>query len=145
MQRDQKFKRQLERLWPPYFEMCVEFWSFTTLWKSKPLMMNIIWCYLIVWVRNKEKKYSNAKEKKYWFTKTMHHVTIWWKMMVKLNELYFDLLFHLSYTPDLTTSDYWLFADLPKNAQLKEVKLQKWLPKLKPIFKTKANCYKKKV
>ena len=33
-------------------------------------------------------------------------------MMAKLQDLHFELLPHSPYSPDLATSDYWLFADL---------------------------------
>ena len=36
------------------------------------------------------------------------------KTMAKLNELGFELLPHPPYSPDLSPSDYWLFADLKK-------------------------------
>ena len=36
------------------------------------------------------------------------------KTMVKLNELHFELLHHPAYSPDLASSDYWLFEDLKK-------------------------------
>ncbi|KAM8718589.1 hypothetical protein ACLKA7_001318 [Drosophila subpalustris] len=36
------------------------------------------------------------------------------KTMAKLNELGFELLPHPPYSPDLASSDYWLFADLKK-------------------------------
>ena len=39
------------------------------------------------------------------------------KTMVKLNELSFELLLHPPYSPDLASSDYWLFADLKKLLQ----------------------------
>ena len=39
------------------------------------------------------------------------------KMMVKLNELSFELLPHPPYSPDLAPSDYWLFADLKEMPQ----------------------------
>ena len=35
----------------------------------------------------------------------------------KLHELHFELLPHPPYSPDLAPSDYWLFADLKKNAR----------------------------
>ena len=34
--------------------------------------------------------------------------------MAKLHELHFILLPHPSYSPDLASSDYWLFADLKR-------------------------------
>ena len=36
------------------------------------------------------------------------------KTMVKMNELSFELLPHQPHSPDLTPSDYWLFAGLEK-------------------------------
>ena len=39
------------------------------------------------------------------------------KTMVKLNELSFDLLPHLPYSPDLAYNDYWLLTDLKKILQ----------------------------
>ena len=39
------------------------------------------------------------------------------KTMVKLNELRSELLPHPPYSPGLTPSDYWLFADLKKMLQ----------------------------
>ena len=37
--------------------------------------------------------------------------------MVKLNELSFELLPHLPYSPDMAPIDYWLFPDLKKMLQ----------------------------
>ena len=37
--------------------------------------------------------------------------------MAKLHELHFKLLLHPPYSPDLTPSNYWLFADLKKMLQ----------------------------
>ena len=39
------------------------------------------------------------------------------KTMTKFNELGFQLLPHPPYSPDLASSDYWLFADLKKMLQ----------------------------
>ena len=39
------------------------------------------------------------------------------KTMVKLNEFSFELLPHPPYSPDLTSSDYWLFTNLKKMLQ----------------------------
>ena len=41
--------------------------------------------------------------------------------MVKLNELRFELLPHPPYSPDLATSDYWLFADIKKLIETKDL------------------------
>ena len=37
--------------------------------------------------------------------------------MAKLYELHFELVSHPPYSPDLTLSDYWLFADLKRMHQ----------------------------
>ena len=37
--------------------------------------------------------------------------------MAKLYELLFELLSHPPYSPDLASSDYWLFADLKRMLQ----------------------------
>ena len=39
--------------------------------------------------------------------------------MAKLHELHFELLLHPPYSPDLTPSEYWLFADLKRMLQRK--------------------------
>ena len=39
--------------------------------------------------------------------------------MAKLHELHFELLLHPPYSPDLTPSNYWLFADLKRMLQEK--------------------------
>ena len=38
-------------------------------------------------------------------------------MMAKLPELHFKLLLHTPYSPNLASSDYWLFADLKRMLQ----------------------------
>ena len=38
-------------------------------------------------------------------------------MMTKLHDLHFELFLHPPYSPDLTPSDYWLFADLKRMLQ----------------------------
>ena len=35
------------------------------------------------------------------------------------NELHFELLLHPPYSPDLTPSDYWIFADLKRMLKVK--------------------------
>ena len=42
------------------------------------------------------------------------------KTIIKLNELHFELLPCPLYSPDLATSDYWLFADIKKMLQGKK-------------------------
>ena len=67
------------------------------------------------------------------------------KTMAKLNELSFELLPHQSYSPDLTPSDYWLFADLKKFSRERNLaRLKKWLPKQRPILRAKTNHFTKK-
>ena len=41
--------------------------------------------------------------------------------MAKLHELYFELLLHPFYSPDLPPSDYWLFVDLKRMLQGKRL------------------------
>ena len=41
--------------------------------------------------------------------------------MAKLDELHFELLPHLPYSPNLAPSDYWLFADLKRMLQRKRL------------------------
>ena len=38
-------------------------------------------------------------------------------MMAKLHELFFELLSHPPYSPDLAPSNYWLFADFKRMLQ----------------------------
>ena len=45
--------------------------------------------------------------------------------MVKLNECSFEFLPHPLYSPDLSLSDYWLFADLKKMLQRKRFDFRK--------------------
>ena len=56
------------------------------------------------------------KIKKCSFTKTMHCITNH-ATMAELHELHFELLPHLFYYPDLSPSDYWLFANLKRILQ----------------------------
>ncbi len=39
------------------------------------------------------------------------------KTMAKLNEFCFSLVLHPPYSPDLASSNYWIFADLKKMLQ----------------------------
>lgn len=60
------------------------------------------------------------------------------KMTLKLNELYFEWLRHPAYSPDLVSSDYWLFADLKKILQRKKFgAMKKLLLNLKPVAHVK--------
>jgi len=43
------------------------------------------------------------------------------KTMTKLHELDFELLPHPPYSPNFAPRDYWLFADLKKNARRLEI------------------------
>ena len=47
----------------------------------------------------------------------MHRVHNSIAMMVKLHELHLDLLLHQLHSPNLASSDYWLFADLKRMLQ----------------------------
>lgn len=54
------------------------------------------------------------------------------KTVAKFNKLGFDLLPHFPYSPGLSSSYYWLFADLKKCSREKNLaKMRSSLPKLK--------------
>ena len=67
------------------------------------------------------------------------------KKMVKLNELSFELLPHPSCSPDLTPSDYWLFADLKKLLQVKRFGFNKEvIAETEAYFESKDESFHKK-
>ena len=77
-------------------------------------------CYIALLVRLKEEidqKRPQRKKKKVLFHKDKApcHKSI--ATMTKLHELYFELLPHPPYSPDLAPSDYWLFADVKRMLQ----------------------------
>ena len=62
------------------------------------------------------------------------------KAMVKLNELSFEFLPYPPYSPDLTPSEYFLFANLQKWSKERDLALmKKWLLKIMPILIAKTN------
>lgn len=66
------------------------------------------------------KKRPQMQEKKILFHQDDAPCHISMETMVKLNELRFQLLDHPAFSPDLSPSDYWLFADLEKMLQGKK-------------------------
>ena len=67
------------------------------------------------------------------------------KMMVKLNELSFELLPHPPYSPDLVRSDYWLFPNLKKMLQGKRfVSNEEVIDKTEAYFESKDDSFYKK-
>ena len=65
--------------------------------------------------------------------------------IVKLNELSFELLPHLPYSPDLASSDYWLFADLKKMLQGKRFSSnEKVIAETEAYFEGKDKSFYKK-
>ena len=58
--------------------------------------------------------------KKCSFTKAVHCCKLI-ALMAKLQELHFELFPHQPYSPDLASSDYWLFADLKRMLQGKRL------------------------
>ena len=67
------------------------------------------------------------------------------KTMVKLNELSFELLPHLPYSPDLAPNDYCLFADLKKMLQVKRFgSNEEVLAKTVAYFESKDESFYKK-
>ena len=68
------------------------------------------------------------------------------KTMVKLNELSFELLPYSPYSPYLSPSDYWLFADLKSCSRERDLApIKDWLSKLRPILRVKTKHSTKKV
>ena len=64
------------------------------------------------------KNYHKWRRKKYSFTKkdsALCHELI--AIMAKLHKLHFELLLHPPYSPDLTSSHYWLFTDCKRMFQ----------------------------
>ena len=92
VQSDQKLNSGLARLWHPYFGTRMVFCSSTIFRKVNPLTATIIWHCWVDWTQKSRK-------------------------IVELNELSFELLLYPPYSPDLSPSDYWLFADLKKMLQ----------------------------
>ena len=66
------------------------------------------------------------------------------KSMVKLNELSFELLPRPPYSPDLATSDYWLFADEKKMLEGKRFcSNEEVIAKNEPYFKSQDESFYK--
>ena len=62
------------------------------------------------------------------------------KTIVWLKELSFELLPHPPYSPDMSPSDYWLFANLKKCSRERDLAaVKKGLPTLRPILRAKTN------
>ena len=65
-------------------------------------------------------------------------------MMAKLHELHFELLLHLSYSPNLAPSNYWLFADLKRMLQGKRLNSnEEVILDTEAYFEAKDKFYKK--
>ena len=63
----------------------------------------------------------------------------------KLHELYFELLSHPPYSPDLTPSDYWLFADPKRMLQGKWYgSNEEVISETEAYFETKDKSFYKK-
>ena len=66
-------------------------------------------------------------------------------IMGKLHELHFELLSHLSYSPDMTSSDYYLFADLKRMLPGKRFgSNEEVIAETKTYFETKDKSFYKK-
>ena len=65
--------------------------------------------------------------------------------MLKLLELYFELLLHTPYSPDLTPSDYWLFAELKRMLQGKRFSSnEEVISETEAYFEAKDKSFNKK-
>ena len=66
-------------------------------------------------------------------------------MMAKLHELHFELLPHPPYSLDLTSSDYWQFADLKRMLQGKRfVSNEEVMSETEVHFEAKDKTFYKK-
>ena len=93
--------------------------------------------------RNQEKMASHAK--KMLFHQDNATCPKSMKTMVKLNELSFELLLHLPYSPDLAPSDYWLFADMKKMLQGKRFSFnEEVIAETDAYFESKDESFYKK-
>ena len=65
--------------------------------------------------------------------------------MAKLHELHFELLPHPTYSPDLASSDYWLFADIKRMLQGKRFSSsEEVISETKVYFEAKDKSFNKK-
>ena len=65
--------------------------------------------------------------------------------MAKLHKLHFELLPHPPYSPDLTSSDYYLFADLKRMLQGKRFgSNEEVIAETEAYFETKDKSFYKK-
>ena len=104
--------------------------------------------YITLLVRFKKqiaKKQPQIKKKKVFFHQdnALCHKSI--AMMAKLKELHFELLLHPPYCSDLTSSDYWLFADLKRILQGKRFDFnEEMILETKAYFAAKDKLFYKK-
>ena len=98
-----------------YFGIHKVFCSSITLRKEEPSIANIIKHYWCIWRKKSQKMGTNEEKVPFHQDNAPCHKSI--TVMTKLHELYFKLLLHSSYSPDLAPSDYWLFADLKRMLQ----------------------------
>ena len=91
------------------------------------------------------KKMPINEEEKVFFHKTIHHVHKSIATMAKLHESHFKLLPHPPYSPDLASSDYWLFADLKRRLKRKRFGSNKEvISESKVYFEAKDKLFYKK-
>ena len=65
--------------------------------------------------------------------------------VAKLHKLHFELLLHPPYSPDLASSDNWLFADLKRRLQGKRFgSNEEVISKTEAYFETKDKSFYKK-
>ena len=91
------------------------------------------------------KKVTNKEEKVLFYQDNAlcHKLII---KMIKLNELYFELLPHPPYSPDLTPSYYWLFANLQRILQGKRFGTNEAvILETEVYFESKDKSFNKKV
>ena len=91
------------------------------------------------------KKWPQMKKKKVLFRQdnALCHKSI--TTMAKLHKLHFKLLLHKPYSPDLASSNYWLFADFKRMLQEKRFgSNEKVIPETEAYFEAKNKSFYKK-
>ena len=139
-----KPRSQLAKLWTPYFGVCTEIFFINNFEKGKTINSEYYMA-LLDWLSKELKKKKCPQN----VQKVLFHQdnVLCQKSMIKLNELYFELLCHPPYSPDLGHQTQLSVCRPQMNAPGKRglAQIKKWLLKLKPILKAKMNHYIKKV
>ena len=97
------------------------------------------------WRKKNHQKQLQMKKKKVLFHQDNAPCYKSIAMMAKIHELHIKLLLHPPYSPDLATSDYWLFADLKRMLQGKRTDSnEKVISETETYFEAKDKLFYKK-